>query len=261
MATGLAQFVRGLYFELQTIEGVRPLEIWSGFREVGDTYEAASLVKNLYKIVAPLVNERCFGRPFAEHSRLARDTVEAVISWFRELPDERMFERFPYPPTGDADQKQLYRMVKAQAAVTLDSLDQGTAGLGPAAETSGVFPDGLFDFREMRIVDNELPFIIFTDKEFRVIHGLAIVYLWLIDLDTIFLATLAAQGVDKRICSEYRALARRVHKENPLTVQGGPMSADERIAHIRELLKSEDYLDLFEKAYKWFEQIRDRLGG
>ena len=32
--------------------------------------------------------------------------------------------------------------------------------------------------------------IIFTEKEFRVIHGIAIVYLWLIDADAIFLDTL-----------------------------------------------------------------------
>ena len=53
----LQQFVRGLYFDLQRIEGVKPLEIWNGVREFFDPFEKANLVKNLYKIVVPLVNE------------------------------------------------------------------------------------------------------------------------------------------------------------------------------------------------------------
>ena len=68
----------------------------------------------------------------------------------------------------------------------------------PGRPADAIFPDGLFDFREMRIVDNEMPYIIFTDKEFRVIHGLAIVYLWLIDLDGIYCATLDSLGADGR---------------------------------------------------------------
>ena len=109
-----------------------------------------------------------------------------------------------------------------------------------AAASHEVFPDGLFDFREMRLVDNELPYIIFTDKEFRVIHGLAIVYLWLIDLDTIFLETLAEQGVDAELREEYRQFGRRVHKENPLIIHGRRMDAQELLAHIKEKLKYED---------------------
>ncbi len=124
-----------------------------------------------------------------------------------------------------------------------------------------MFPDGLFDFREMRIVDNELPYIIFTDKEFRVIHGLAIVYLWLIDLDTIFLQTLEEQGVEAALREEYRQLRRRVHKENPLVIHGRAMNAEELLVHIREKLQYEDYLDLFENVYAWFEQTRERLAG
>jgi hypothetical protein len=70
--TRLPQFVHRLYFDLQTIEGVRPLDIWNGVRESFDPFEKAALIGNLYKIVIPLVNERCFGRPFALHSRRAK---------------------------------------------------------------------------------------------------------------------------------------------------------------------------------------------
>jgi hypothetical protein len=259
--TRLPQFVHGLYFDLQTIEGVQPLEIWNGVRESFDPFEKTALVRNLYKIVIPLVNERCAGRPFAEHSRLARKTVSVVLAWLLEGSGEAIFERFPYPPTGDADQKELYRVVMTRAALLLADIDAATAREEPARETlsQGVFSSGLFDFKEMRIVDNELPFIIFTDKEFRVIHGLAIVYLWLIDLDTIFLQTLEENGIDPSITEEYRSFARKVQKENPLAVQGRPMDPKELKAHIQDRLKSVDYLDLFESVYRWFEQARAKL--
>jgi hypothetical protein len=265
MDTRLAQFVHGLYFDIQTIEGVQPLEIWNGIRELDDPYETTRLVKNLYKIVVPLVNEGSFGLPFEKHSRRAKDTVTAVISWFSENPDARIFERFPYPPTGDGDQKELYRMVKARAGHLLEKIDLPETGeppQGPSTQalSQGVFPDGLFDFREMRIVDNELPYIIFTDKEFRVIHGLAIVYLWLIDLDVIFLKTLAENRVATAIIEEYRQFARKVQKENPLTIHGRSMDARELLSLIQEKLKGEDYLDLFENVYRWFEQTREKSG-
>ncbi len=260
----LSEFVRDLYFEIQAIEGVKPLEIWNGIREFFDPFEKTLLIKNLFKIVFPLVNERCFGWPFIEHSRLARETVGTVIDWFSSDPEARLFARFPHPPTGDADQKGLYRTVKEKAATVitgLHPLDRGKdAHVGSQALSQGVFPGGLFDFREMRIVDNELPFIIFTDKEYRVIHGLAIVYLWLIDLDSIFLGTLGSQKVDTPIIEEYRQFARKVQKENPLTLHGRKVEARELTAHILELLKQEDYLDLFEDVYRWFEQARTKFG-
>jgi hypothetical protein len=263
MDARLAQFVRGLYFDIQTIEGVRPLEIWNGVREKEDPFELTLLIKNLFKITVPLVNERCFGRPFPIHSARARDTVAALLSWFLGDPQERIFRRFPYPPTGEGDQKELYRVVKARADELLESIDaaqsEGQAPAKPPTLAQGVFPDGLFDFRELRLVDNELPYIIFTDKEFRVIHGLAIVYLWLIDLDAIFLATLGANGVDRAISEEYRQFGRHVQKENPLTIHGHKMDAHELVAHIHEMLKTEDYLDLFANVYAWFEQIRDKF--
>jgi hypothetical protein len=264
MDARLTQFVRSLYFDIQTIEGVKPLEIWNGVREKDDPFEMTLLVKNLFKIAVPLVNEACFGKPFPVHSERARDVVAALISWFLSDPAERLFQRFPYPPTGEGDQKELYGVVKARAAELLSALADGAGAAepapGPQPLEQGVFPDGLFDFREMRIVDNELPYIIFTDKEFRVIHGLAIVYLWLIDLDSVFVRTLKANGVDPRIGDEYRQFGRHVHKENPLTIHGRKMDATELLSHIHEKLKYEDYLDLFANVYAWFEETRAKFG-
>ena len=267
MDARLAQFVRGLYFEIQSIEGVKPLEIWSGFRELQDSYEKAGLVKNLYKIVVPLVNERCYGRPFSMHSRMACETVGAVVRALSADLDAALFERFPWPPTGDADQKELYHRVKARASEVLAEIDAAPAGGKPSAAESrpdfrpGAVPDGLFDFGEMRLVDNELPYIIFTDKEFRVIHGMAIVYLWLIDLDTIFLRTLEELGTEAALIDAYRAVGRKVNKENPLIVNGIRLGTSELIDHIQERIRKEDYLDFFESVYAWFEQTRERLLG
>ena len=113
----------------------------------------------------------------------------------------------------------------------------------------------------MRIVDNELPYIIFTDKEFRVIHGLAIVYLWLIGLEEIVLRTFKDAGIEAAIRDEYRALSRKVQKENPFTAQGKRSDPADLMAYIQERLRSEDYLDLFESVYGWFEQTREKLLG
>ena len=143
MDTRLAQFVHGLYFDIQTIEGVRPLEIWNGIRELDDPYETTRLVKNLYKIVVPLVNEGSFGLPFKQHSRRAKDTVMAVIAWFSENPDARIFERFPYPPTGDGDQKELYRMVKARAGLLLEKIDLPDAGEPPQGPSTQALSQGV----------------------------------------------------------------------------------------------------------------------
>jgi hypothetical protein len=262
MESRLVAFVHSLYFELQTIEGVRPLEIWNGVREIFDPYEKTLLVKNLYKIVVPLVNEQIFGRPFEAHSARAREAVAALLSYLAENPDSRVFDRFPYPPVGDGDQKELYRLVQERAATILRQLAEAEGPqpeLGAKSLADGAFPDGLFDFREMRIVDNELPYIIFTDKEFRVIHGLAIVYLWLIDLDGIFAQTLEANGVDAGIIAEYRQFTRKVHRENPLTIRGRKMDTGELIGLIHEKLREEDYLDVFENVYTWFEQTKRKL--
>jgi hypothetical protein len=39
------------------------------------------------------------------------------------------------------------------------------------------------------------------------------------------------------------------------------MSTAELAALIHEKLRYEDYLDLFENVYRWFEAVRERLGG
>jgi hypothetical protein len=272
-----AQFVHTLYFDMQTIEDVLPLEIWNSVREMEDPYEKALLLKNLCKIVVPLVNECCRGRPFERHAVLVREGVRALLSWITEDPSARVLARFPDPPVGDAAQKDLYRLVRDRAAAILPGLPgcdghlQAAAGsLGaparvhkgsrrPPAPDDAIFPVELFDFREMRLVDNELPYIIFTDKEYRVIHGLAVVYLWLIDLDAIYLEALEENGVDPAIAAEYRAFTRRVHRENPLTIRGKKMSTAELAALIHEKLRYEDYLDVFEEVHTWLEQTARKL--
>ena len=125
MDSGLVQFVRGLYFEVQTVEGVRPLEIWNGVREKHDTYERSTLVKNLLKIVVPLVNEECAGSAFTEHQRRVRETLTALIAWYDKDPGTRLLRRFPYPPTGDGDQKELYRVVRDTARKILAEIRRG----------------------------------------------------------------------------------------------------------------------------------------
>jgi hypothetical protein len=261
MDSSLVQFVRGLYFDMQTVEGVKPLEIWNGVREKHDPLEMAGLTKNLLKIVIPLVNESCSGKAFGLHSQRVRKTLAALMLWFDENPEQRMFQRFPYPPTGDGDQKELYRMVRDAALARLADIEaealRASAEKGDSpGQSQGFFRDGLFDFREMRIVDNELPFIIFTEKEFRVIHGMAIVYMWLIDSDAIFLDALDRNGADPGFIEEYRQFARRVLSESPLTIKGKSMDAKALV--IQEKLQYEDYLDLFENVDKWFEQARAR---
>lgn len=271
MDSSLVQFVRGLYFEVQTVEGVLPLEIWNGVCEKHDTYERSTLVKNLLKIVVPLVNEECAGSLFVEHQRRVKETLAALIAWYDEDPGTRLLERFPYPPTGDGDQKELYRAVRDTARTLLAGppgarvAKQETIVRGPRTPWNaggpqpGAFPDSLFDFRELRIVDNELPYIIFTEKEFRVIHGIVMVYLWIIDADAIFLETLSANGVPAGFIDEYKRFARKVHGENPLTIKGKTMDSHGLVELIQEKLQYEDYLDVFENVHRWFEQTRARF--
>jgi hypothetical protein len=257
----LSQFVRGLFFDLQRIDGVKPLEIWNGVRESWDPFELTGLVKNLYKIGVPLANEAFAGRPFEEQGRAVQRSVETVAAWLRADPGTRLFDRFPDPPLGDDEQKRLYQLVKERMQRVVSEAARAGDGAAGGAEQlpNGAFPDGLFDLREMRIVDNELPYIIFTEKEFRVIQGLAITYVWLIDVDAAFSATLERLGVEGGIGDEYRRFVRRVHRENPLTISGRKMSSAELVEHIREKLKYEDYLDLFERVYRWYEAARAKL--
>jgi hypothetical protein len=253
------QFIRDLFFDLQTVDDVKPLEIWNGFRESDDQLERTSLIKNLYKVALPLVNERCAGWPFEVHAAKAYITVAGVLAAFSTDSGAELFERFPDPPTSMEEQKALYRVVKEKTADIVAKVES-PEGIRdqPSDLSAGVFPDGLFDFREMRIVDNELPFIIFTDKEYRVIHGLAMVYCWLIGLEALFLQTLAENHIDKELIEAYRQFSSRVHRENPLLVEGGKMGSQELIDYIRVKLQYQDYLDLFEKVYRWFEMARER---
>jgi len=266
MDRSLVQFVRTIYFDIQTVEGVKPMEIWNGIRETLDPFETANLTKNLLKIAVPLVNEQCTGRPFHVHARRTRQTLTSLMAWFRDDPQGRLIARFPDPPTGDEGQKELYRTVRDAAREMLQSIDsRGTEPVtAPSREVrpgsgKAMLPDGLFDFREMRIVDNELPFIIFTEKEYRVIHGLAIVYLWIIDANEIFLDCLARNGVPDELIGEYREFARKVQAENPLTIKGKAMSPRGLLGRIREKLADPDYLDIFEDVHRWFEQTRARF--
>jgi hypothetical protein len=258
------QFVRGLYFDMQTVEGVKPLEIWNGVREKHVPQELAYLAKNLLKIVIPLVNEECSGKAFSLHSQRVRLALAALISWLSVDPEKRLFQRFPYPPTGDGEQKELYGMVREAARDRLaeigpqGSVKEGQTGVAHVS-SQGMLPDGLFDFREMRIVDNELPFIIFTEKEFRVIHGLAIVYMWLIDIDSIFLDTMAQFGGNPELIDVYRQFARRVQSESPLAIKGKSVDAKALANLIQEKLQYGNYLDLFENVDRWFEQTRERF--
>jgi len=259
--TSLDQFIRELFFDLQTIDGVKPLEIWSGFREAEDQLEKTSLIKNLYKIALPLVNEHCTGQPFGAHAQRLRETVAGVLEHFSPDRVQRLFQRFPDPPTGSDEQKELYAMVKEESAniVARDEPEDPVPAEPASGLDSKVFPDGLFDFRELRIVDNELPFIIFTDKEYRVIRGLALVYGWLIDLESLFLGTLLDNDIDESIIEEFQQLSERVHRENPLLDEERKMGSQELIDYIRVKLRYQDYLDLFEKVYRWFEQAREKF--
>jgi hypothetical protein len=257
---GLDQFIRELFFDLQTIDGVKSLEIWNGLRESEDQLERASLIKNLYKIALPLANERCAGRPFAVHADLSYRTVAGVLGHFLSDAGAALFQQFPDPPTSGDEQKELYRIIKAktQQIVAQSDPPQKVHGEPAPGFDAGGDPDGLFDFRELRIVDNELPFIIFTDKEYRVIRGLALVYGWLIDLESLFLHTLADTRVDASVIEEFRRFSEQVHRENPLLVEGRKMGSQELIDYIRVKLQYQDYLDLFEKVYRWFELAQEK---
>ncbi len=252
MAERIPGFVRDLYFSMQTIDGVKSLEIWNGIREFGDPFEKTSLIKNLYKIVVPLVNETFLHRPFELHSLAVKRAVSGLLEGPCGGSSTRVFERFPDPPVGETAQKAFYHLIKDEAKALMEN----TAAQTEKEENPPGFPDVLFDFREMRIVDNELPYIIFTDKEYRVIHGLAIAYLWLLDVQSMFLATLEENGIGKEFIQEYRRFSRKVLKENPLTIKGEKMDPRELTARLRGKPAHEDYLDVFENVFSWYESAR-----
>ena len=180
-----------------------------------------------------------------------------------ESPDRASSTGSPIRPSARAPRRRSTGSSASGCASTSGETAGDAPPLPPAEHgpPTRIFPDGLFDFREMRIVDNEMPYIIFTDKEFRVIHGLAVVYLWLIDLDAIFCATLEALGVDPALVEEYRKfVAEGAPREPPHDPGAGRWTPGELSAHIHEKLQYEDYLDLFENVYRWFESTRGRLG-
>jgi hypothetical protein len=92
-----------------------------------------------------------------------------------------------------------------------------------------------------------------------VIHGMAIVYMWIIDADEIFLDCLGRNGVTDELIGAYREFAHRVQAENPLTIKGKEMTPRALLGRIRERLADGDYLDLFEDVHRWFEQTRARF--
>ena len=87
------------------------------------------------------------------------------------------------------------------------------------------------------------------------------VYGWLIDLESLFLQTLAENSVDKELIEEYRQFSALVHRDNPLLMEGRKMGSPELTDYIRVKLQYQDYLDVFEKVYRWFEMARDKYLG
>lgn len=262
------EFARTLYFDMQRIDGVDSLEIWNGIMELDEPYEKTGLIKNLYKIVIPLVNEALFGRPFAEHSALVKKAVSGLLAVLGAKAAE-VAEQFPDPPTQEAGRKELYRLTREEArgvvaplAAAMRTADPARVKEARASTRKKKAPVDLaiettFDFTELRIIDNELPYIIFTDKEYWVIHGMVVVYLWLIGLDSLFTSTLRDHGVEPGIADGYMDTMMMVHKSNPFGEEARDPAA--LYAHIREKMKDSDYLDVFEGVYKWFDSVRERL--
>ncbi len=259
------EFARTLYFDMQRIDGVDSLEIWNGIMELDEPYEKTGLIKNLYKIVIPLVNEALFGRPFGEHSALVKKSVAGLLAVLGAKAAE-VAERFPDPPTREAERKELYQLTREEArgvvaplAEAMRTSDQSRARAVSRKKKAAVdlAIETTFDFTELRIIDNELPYIIFTDKEYWVIHGMVVVYLWLIDLDALFTSTLRDNGIGPEIVDGYLDMMMMVHKSNPFGEAA--RDPDGLYAHIKEKMKDSDYLDVFEGVYKWFDSVREHL--
>ena len=263
-------YARALYFDMQRIDGVDSLEIWNGIMEFDEPFEKTGLIKNLFKIVIPLVNEALFGRPFGEHSALVKKSVAGLLAVLGAKAAE-VAERFPDPPTREPERKELYQLAREEAsrvvaplAEAMRTADAPKAGSARASSrrkkpTVDLAIETTFDFTELRIIDNELPYIIFTDKEYWVIHGLVVVYLWLIDLDTLFISMLRDNGIGPEIVDGYLGMVKKIHKGNPLAFEDQAMDPAGLYAHIKEKMKEPDYLDVFESAYKWLDSVRSRL--
>lgn len=263
MEVNLADFCVRLYLDVHRIDGVKPLEIWSGFRELLDPLEKAALLKNLIKMTIPPVNERCASRAFMEQARMAGAAVSAAFSWYAESTAGRLFASFPDPPVREPDQKRLYLAVKERISSIVDRLmeEEKTAVRGGAHAPPGQeqLPDGLFDLREMRVTDNELPFLIFTDKEYRVIHGLALAYLWLLDVDSLFLDALQGGPGTEAVAAGYRQVMRKADQDNPLFAGIGKPERGVLSGGIRKRLAGEDYLDFYDRIHHWYEKLEKKL--
>ena len=116
----MTDFCMQLYFDVHRIDGVKPLELWTGFRELLDPLERAALLKNLIKMAIPLVNERGSTWGFEEQARLAESTLADAMSWYAEEPAARLFASFPDPPVHEPEQKRLYHAMKERIAALLD---------------------------------------------------------------------------------------------------------------------------------------------
>ena len=254
MVENLARFARALYFDIQSIDGVKPLEIWNGLRELDEPFEKASLIKNLCKIVVPLVNEECFDRGSSDHAGLVERSVKALYADLCKDPQTLIFNDIPDPPVRDEEQKQLYLAVKSGASAAVKRVIAATRRKSRVPS-----PDRLFDFRELRVIDNELPYIIFTDKEFHVIHGLVLVYLWIIDIPSMFISLLRETGVSDEIPQTLEELSDSIVKENPLLIRGKKTSPRALVSKLDDKLKEGDYLDMFESVHRWFEELKERL--
>jgi hypothetical protein len=263
MEVNLADFSVRLYFDVHRIDGVKPLEIWNGFRELLDPLERAALLKNLIKMAIPLVNERCASMAFPGQARLAQSTVSDALSWYSESPAGRLFASFPDPPVHEPEQKRLYRSLKERISALLDERMAGEKSAAhegdPEPPGQEPLPDGLFDLREMRFSDNELPFLIFTDKEFRVIHGLALVYLWLLDVDSLFLDKLRGGHGTEKIVNGYIHAMRKADQDNPLFL--GTVKPEHGVLtdSLKKRLVGEDYLDFYDRIHEWFEKTEKKL--
>jgi len=262
MEVDIADFSTRLYFAVHRIDGVEPLEIWSGFRELTDPTERAALLKNLIKMAIPPVNERCASWAFEEQARLTGLAVSRTLSWYAESLAGRLFASFPDPPVREPEQKRLYLSVRERISSILDGCmasENATVHQGAHAPAGQELPDGLFDLREMRITDNELPFLIFTDKEYRVIHGLALVYLWLLDVDTVFLEALRDGPGTEEIAAGYRQVMKKADQENPLFSGIGKPEMGALPEGLCKRLAGEDYLDFYDRMHHWFEKMESRL--
>ena len=212
MDNRLVQFVRELYFDMQTVEGVKPLEIWNGLREktgpLGDGVPGEEPPEDRHPAGQRELLGEGIQRAFAAR---ADDPRRRSCSGSTKTPSSGCSSAFPIPRRGTETRRSCTAWCATPRAHGWQRSSWRRTGRKRRprrARPRESFPTASSISREMRIVDNELPFIIFTEKEFRVIHGMAIVYMWLIDADSIFLDALDRNGVDRRVHRRVPAASR-----------------------------------------------------